>query len=106
VKGLPPEGRFVFFGDNVGGNNVAEAMSLKALLLWMIDGFRFTRGEVVEVVGDNKLCVQFMRREARPRLRQLVPLVDECKLLLRKLPCKVLFFHVRRMHNVEADFLS
>ena len=85
---------------------MAEAMSLRALLQWMVDDFRLARGQVVEVIGDNKLCIQFMRREAKPRLRQLVTLVDECKLLLRKLPCKVLFFHVRRMHNSEADFLS
>jgi hypothetical protein len=28
-------GKYVFFGDHVGGNNVSEVMSLKHLLLWI-----------------------------------------------------------------------
>ena len=32
-------GRYVFFGDHVGGNNVSEAMSLKCLLEWILDNY-------------------------------------------------------------------
>ena len=58
------------------------------------------------MIGDNRLCIQFMRGEARPRLKELVTIVGECKALVRKLPCRVMFFHVKREFNREADFLS
>jgi hypothetical protein len=62
-------GRYVFFGDHVGGNNVSEAMSLKCLLEWILDNYTWKRGQMVAVVGDNRLCISFMRGEAKPRLR-------------------------------------
>ena len=36
---------------------MAEVMSLRSLLIWIRDNFSFKKGEVIEILGDNKLCI-------------------------------------------------
>jgi hypothetical protein len=98
-------GRFIYFGDKIGGNNVSEALSMKEVLSW-IKAFDLPKGCLINIIGDNKLCISFMRREARPRMRQLVTIIDECKVLVKQIKYKVAFFHVKREYNKYADFLS
>ena len=42
-RGVVVGGKYVFFGGNVGGNNVAEALSLKVMLEWMLEGFAWNK---------------------------------------------------------------
>lgn len=62
-------GKFIYFGKNYGGNNVAEAAAMKACLQWIYNDFDLKRGITINVVGDNHLCIQFMHGEAKPKLK-------------------------------------
>jgi ribonuclease HI len=62
-------------GDNFGGNNTAEAATMKDCLEWIKGHFDLQKHHKINVVGDNHLCIQFMRGQAKPKLKQLVILV-------------------------------
>jgi probable phosphoglycerate mutase len=88
-------------GLGVATNNVAEYHGLLAALQWAID-----HGERdVHVRADSELLVKQMRGEYRVKHPGLQPLYVRARLLVMQLG-RVVFEHVRRELNREADRLS
>jgi ribonuclease HI len=85
----------------VATNNVAEYNGLLAALQWAID-----HGERdVLIRSDSELLVKQMRGEYKIKHPGLQPLYVRARLLVMELE-KVIFEHVRREFNKEADRLS
>ncbi len=88
-------------GLGVATNNVAEYNGLLAALQWALDhGHRELR-----VKADSELLVKQMRGEYKVKHPGLQPLFVRARLLVMQLD-RVLFEHVRREFNKEADRLS
>ncbi|MDQ3070424.1 MAG: ribonuclease HI family protein [Acidobacteriota bacterium] len=88
-------------GLGIATNNVAEYSGLLAALEWAVDqGY----GEV-HVRADSELLVKQMRGEYKVKNEGLKPLVARARLLCGKLD-DVVFEHVRRERNKDADRLS
>ena len=88
-------------GLGVATNNVAEYHGLLAALQWAID-----HGERdLHVRADSELLVKQMRGEYRVKHPGLQPLYVRARLLVMQLS-RVVFEHVRRELNREADRLS
>ena len=85
----------------IATNNVAEYNGLLAALQWAIDhGY----GEV-HVRADSELLVKQMRGEYKIKHDGLKPLAARARLLMTELN-EVVFEHVRREQNKNADRLS
>jgi ribonuclease HI len=85
----------------IATNNVAEYHGLLAALQWAVDhGHR-----ELHVRSDSELLVRQMRGEYKVKHAGLQPLYVRARLLVMQLD-RVVFEHVRREHNVEADRLS
>jgi ribonuclease HI len=88
-------------GIGVATNNVAEYHGLLAALTWAVD-----HGERrVHVRADSELLVKQMRGDYRVKHPGLQPLYVRARLLVMELD-RVVFEHVRREFNKEADRLS
>lgn len=88
-------------GLGIATNNVAEYHGLLAALQWAID-----HGERdLHVRADSELLVKQMRGEYRVKHPGLQPLYVRARLLVMQLG-RVVFEHVRRELNREADRLS
>jgi len=88
-------------GLGIATNNVAEYSALLAALQWAIDHDQ----PRVRVRADSELLVKQMRGEYRVKAPGLQPLYVRARLLVASLD-QVLFEHVRRERNAEADRLS
>ncbi len=85
----------------VATNNVAEYNGLLAALKWAVD-----HGErEVHIRADSELLVKQMRGEYKVKHPGLQPLYVRARLLVMELDT-VVFEHVRREFNKEADRLS
>jgi ribonuclease HI len=82
-------------------NNVAEYNGLLAALQWAIDH----DARDLRVRSDSELLVKQMRGEYKVKHPGLQPLAARARLLLMQLG-RVVFEHVRREQNTEADRLS
>jgi probable phosphoglycerate mutase len=88
-------------GLGVATNNVAEYNGLLAALKWAVDnGHRDVR-----IRADSELLVKQMRGEYKVKHPGLQPLYVRARLLVMELG-RVVFEHVRRDLNREADRLS
>ena len=88
-------------GLGVATNNVAEYHGLLAALRWALDHGR----RDLHVKADSELLVKQMRGEYKVKHPGLQPLFVRARLLVMQLD-RVLFEHVRREFNTEADRLS
>jgi ribonuclease HI len=88
-------------GLGIATNNIAEYNGLLAALQWAIDHGR-TR---VRIRADSELLVKQMRGEYKVKNPGLKPLYVRARLLVASLE-EVVFEHVRRELNEEADRLS
>jgi ribonuclease HI len=85
----------------IATNNVAEYNGLLAALQWAVD-----HGHVdLHIRSDSELLVKQMRGEYKVKHPGLQPLYVRARLLVTQLD-RVVFEHVRREHNIEADRLS
>lgn len=85
----------------VATNNVAEYNGLLAALKWAVDhGHRD-----VHVRADSELLVKQMRGEYKIKNKGLKPLAARARLLTMQLE-RVVYEHVRREFNTDADRLS
>jgi ribonuclease HI len=85
----------------IATNNVAEYNGLLAALQWALD-----HGHVdLRIRSDSELLVKQMRGEYKVKHPGLQPLYIRARLLVMQLD-RVVFEHVRREHNTEADRLS
>jgi len=85
----------------VATNNVAEYNGLLAALNWAVDhGHRD-----VHVRADSELLVKQMRGEYKIKNEGLKPLAARARLLTMQLE-RVVYEHVRREFNTDADRLS
>ena len=88
-------------GIGIATNNVAEYNGLLAALEWAVD-----HGERrVHIRADSELLAKQMRGEYKVRNPGLQPLHARARLLMMQLD-EVVFEHVRREFNKEADRLS
>ena len=88
-------------GIGIATNNVAEYNGLLAALKWAVD-----RGERrLRIRADSELLVKQMRGEYKVKNAGLQPLYVRARLLTTKLD-SVVFEHVRRDSNTDADRLS
>ena len=85
----------------IATNNVAEYNGLLSALQWAIDNGHTT----VHVKADSELLVRQMRGEYKVKHPGLQPLYVRARLLVMQLD-RVVFEHVRREFNKEADRLS
>lgn len=88
-------------GLGIATNNVAEYNGLLAALQWAVDHDR----RRVHIRADSELLVKQMRGEYRVKHPGLQPLYVRARLLVAQLDA-VVFEHVRRELNKEADRLS
>jgi ribonuclease HI len=88
-------------GLGVATNNVAEYNGLLAALQWAIDNGH----SEVHIKADSELLVKQMRGEYKVKHPGLQPLYVRARLLVMQLD-RVVFEHVRRELNKEADRLS
>ena len=85
----------------IATNNVAEYNGLLAALRWAVD-----HGErELHIRSDSELLVKQMRGEYKVKNPGLQSLSVQARLLVMQLD-KVIFEHVRRELNTEADRLS
>ena len=85
----------------IATNNVAEYNGLLAALQWAVD-----HGHArVHIRADSELLVKQMRGEYKVKNPGLQPLYVRARLLVASLD-EVVFEHVRRELNKEADRLS
>ena len=88
-------------GLGIATNNIAEYNGLLAALQWAVD-----HGHPrVRIRADSELLVKQMRGEYRVKNPGLQPLYVRARLLVASLD-EVVFEHVRRERNDEADRLS
>ena len=88
-------------GLGVATNNVAEYNGLLAALTWAVD-----HGETqLHIRADSELLVKQMRGEYKVKHPGLKPLYVRARLLVMELDT-VVFEHIRREFNKEADRLS
>ncbi len=88
-------------GIGVATNNVAEYNGLLAALQWAVD-----HGQPrLRIRADSELLVKQMRGEYKVKNPGLQPLYVRARLLVMSLD-EVVFEHVRRELNEEADRLS
>ena len=88
-------------GLGVATNNVAEYNGLLAALTWAVD-----HGETqLHIRADSELLVKQMRGEYKVKHPGLKPLYVRARLLAMELDT-VVFEHIRREFNKEADRLS
>ncbi|MBA3885036.1 MAG: ribonuclease HI family protein [Acidobacteria bacterium] len=88
-------------GLGIATNNVAEYNGLLAALTWAIDhGHREAR-----IRADSELLVKQMRGEYKVKNAGLQPLAARARVLVGRLD-RVIFEHVRREQNRDADRLS
>lgn len=85
----------------IATNNVAEYKGLLAALRWAVDH----DARELRIRSDSELLVKQMLGEYKVKHPGLQPLVAQARLLVAELD-KVLFEHVRREQNKEADRLS
>jgi probable phosphoglycerate mutase len=88
-------------GIGVATNNVAEYNGLLAALQWAVDHGHSR----VRIRADSELLVRQMRGEYKVKNPGLKPLYVRARLLVASLDL-VVFEHVRRELNEEADRLS
>jgi probable phosphoglycerate mutase len=91
----------LYGGLGIATNNVAEYNGLLAALQWAVDHDQ----RDVHVRADSELLIKQMRGEYRVKHPGLQPLAARARLLTAQLD-DVVFEHVRREHNKEADRLS
>ncbi len=85
----------------IATNNVAEYNGLLAALQWAVDHDE----REVRIRADSELLVRQMRGEYKVKHPGLQPLAARARLLCMQLD-RVVFEHVRREQNAEADRLS
>ena len=88
-------------GLGIATNNVAEYNGLLAALQWAVDN----RQPRVHIRADSELLVKQMRGEYKVKNPGLQPLYRRARGLVLQLE-HVVFEHVRREFNKEADRLS
>src|SRR5690349_16590172 len=88
-------------GLGIATNNVAEYNGLLTALQWAVDHDH----RKVHVRADSELLVKQMRGEYKVKHPGLRPLAARARLLAAQLD-DVVFEHVRRENNKEADRLS
>lgn len=88
-------------GLGIATNNVAEYNGLLAALQWAVDHGQ----RRVHIRADSELLVKQMRGEYKVKNPGLQPLYVRARLLAAGLDV-VVFEHVRREFNTEADRLS
>lgn len=88
-------------GLGIATNNVAEYNGLLAALQWAVDHDQ----RRVHIRADSELLVKQMRGEYKVKNPGLQPLYVRARLLAAGLDV-VVFEHVRREFNTEADRLS
>lgn len=58
------------------------------------------------MIGDSKLIINFMNRSYKPGKKIYVDMTALARGLCRKIAGQVRFYHVKRVNNTWADFLS
>jgi ribonuclease HI len=85
----------------IATNNVAEYNGLLAALRWAVDHGH----KALKIRADSELLVRQMRGEYKVKNPGLQPLVARARILVAQLD-RVVFEHVRREQNHDADRLS
>jgi probable phosphoglycerate mutase len=85
----------------IATNNVAEYHGLIAALQWAVDH----DVTALAVKGDSQLLIEQMRGNYKVKNEGLKPLYLKARLLVMQIG-NVMFEHVRREHNKDADRLS
>ena len=101
---VQPDGAVVaelYGGLGVATNNVAEYNGLLTALQWAVDNGH----SELHIKADSELLVKQMRGEYKVKHPGLQPLYVRARLLVMQLD-RVVFEHVRRELNKEADRLS
>ena len=88
-------------GLGIATNNIAEYNGLLAALKWAVDHGHSR----VRIRADSELLIKQMRGEYKVKNPGLQPLYVRARLLVASLD-EVVFEHVRRERNEEADRLS
>ena len=88
-------------GLGIATNNVAEYNGLLAALRWALDHGH--RG--VHIRADSELLVKQMRGEYKVKNAGLLPLYQEARTIAQGLD-RIVYEHVRREHNKDADRLA
>jgi ribonuclease HI len=88
-------------GLGIATNNVAEYNGLLAALEWAVAHDE----REIHIRADSELLVKQMRGEYKVKHPGLQPLYVRARLLVMELE-RVVFEHVRREHNKDADRLS
>ena len=88
-------------GLGIATNNVAEYNGLLAALEWAVAHDE----REIHIRADSELLVKQMRGEYKVKHPGLQPLHVRARLLVMELE-RVVFEHVRREHNKDADRLS
>ena len=57
---------FVYYGASKPTNNKAEMQAAVDAMEAFKSSFTLCRGEQLNLIGDSKLIIQFLRRECRP----------------------------------------
>jgi len=101
---VQPDGTVIaelYGGLGIATNNVAEYNGLLAALQWAVDNGHTE----IQIKADSELLVKQMRGEYKVKHPGLQPLYVRARLLVMQLD-RVVFDHVRREFNTEADRLS
>ena len=104
VHVVQPDGTVIaelYGGLGIATNNVAEYNGLLAALQWAVDNGHTE----IQIKADSELLVKQMRGEYKVKHPGLQPLYVRARLLVMQLD-RVVFEHVRREFNKEADRLS
>lgn len=62
----------MFYGENLGTNNRAEARALRDLMQWLAEhAHQWANREAIVIYGDSQLIINFCNRRARPSVGDL-----------------------------------
>ena len=105
-----PTGELVFdFSWKIGiaTNNVAEYRALEYLLI-AIGNLSEAKGKVegLAVHSDSQLLVRQMEGTYKVKNKGLIPLFTSVKTIISQLDFRVIFVHIDRSENREADRLA
>lgn len=100
------DGRFEYYGQSPTTNNKAEVLALHNAVKWAAELVQMKNGQIMNVIGDSKLIIDFLNRKSQPGDKFFVSHIQSIKEITRKIPGRIMFVHVPRDSNTHADFLS
>jgi ribonuclease HI len=97
----------LFYGEELGTNNRAEARALQDLMAWLANHRTCWEGApAIVIYGDSQLIINFCNRKARPSVGDLYAAIQEVERHKKTLGVPVFFRHVPRENNGLADWLT